>query len=106
MAEKEEGAQQDKKEGAAEAKDKSKTSNADSGKVVNLMAGEPTLLFSFVKSYDQLLRRRYKPVSDAPQANKFTLTWDGLRIGNIVAGAYYIYGSPLEIIIASIFLYK
>lgn len=27
-------------------------------------------------------------------------------LGNVVAGAYYIYGSPFEIIVASIFLYK
>ena len=29
-----------------------------------------------------------------------------LSLGNVVAGAYYIYGSPFEIVVASTFLYK
>lgn len=31
---------------------------------------------------------------------------DCARIGNSMAGLYFLYGSPVEIVIASIFLYK
>ena len=31
---------------------------------------------------------------------------DTNRIGSVVGGAYFVYGSPFEIVIASLFLYK
>ena len=61
---------------------KEKKSSADTGKIVNLMASES----------------RFRVSADR--------SGDTNRIGNAVSGAYYIYGSPFEIIVASLFLYK
>jgi hypothetical protein len=48
------------------------------------------------------------PVSahDPIQAPPALIVGDTNRIGNSIAGAYYIYGAPFEIAVASVFLYK
>lgn len=74
-----------KEEEGADGEKKEKKSNADTGKVVNLMAG--------------------KLINSAHGIIELTVG-DTNRIANTIAGAYYIYGSPFEIIVASVFLYK
>jgi ABC-type multidrug transport system fused ATPase/permease subunit len=34
------------------------------------------------------------------------MSGDAYQIGNIVSGAYFLYGAPLEVIVASVYLYK
>jgi len=73
---------------------KEKKSSADTGKIVNLMASE----WAGFRCYSILLRSRLKRMADA--------AGDTNRIGSVVGGAYFVYGSPFEIVIASLFLYK
>lgn len=75
--------EEEAKEGEKE-KTEEKKSSADTGKIVNLMAG-----------------------TSAPATPCGADTsGDTNRIGNSISGAYYIYGAPFEIIVASVFLYK
>ena len=77
------------KESLKEGKKEEKKASADVGKVVNLMSSA-----SLAKN---------------PITVKFgtdTSKGDINRIANTIAGLYFIYGSPIEIIVASTFLYQ
>lgn len=89
---------------SAEKKDSEKKSNADSGKIVNLMAS--TLTFSVTQRQKLIVQviLHGKPSSD--DRNARCTPADFCRISNTAAAAYYIYGAPFEIVVASIFLYK
>lgn len=72
----------DSKDAEGKPKEEKKT-NADAGKVVNLMAGE--LCCFHLRQWSR---------------SELTAAGDTNRIANTVAGAYYIYSAPLELIVA------